>query len=304
MYHNGAFWICSMRLLRRSERVIVVYFAYAALLSQFLPLKQPIPAVTLFLNLTIIAGYFLLGYADSFRRRAFLGIVRDWYPLPLLLLAYREMGWFRPEHHAYRLEQVWVVWDRYFLNNFGGRAVIESLGPLIPSVLEVSYSLVYAIPSFSVAMIYSYRRRERTEQFLFPFVLAVLFCYALFPYFPSEPPRTVFPGQDFPSWNTIFRRFNWGLLGGYGIHTSVFPSAHVAAAFAAAFAIRRVLAGKRWVCRALAVLAVLIAAATVYGRYHYLADAAAGFAIAVAAAGLTGAFGRDRVATSSPGPSS
>jgi membrane-associated phospholipid phosphatase len=33
-------------------------------------------------------------------------------------------------------------------------------------------------------------------------------------------------------------------------------------------------------------MAVMIATATVYGRYHYLADAVAGLAIAVAAIGV------------------
>jgi len=271
--------------LRRSEWVVVAYFAYAAVLAQVLPLEPPIPAVTFALNAAIIATYFLLGYADSLRRARFLGAVRDWYPFPLVLLAYREMGWFAPAEHTFALERAWVVWDKLFLNEWGGRALIESLGPAVPSILEISYSLVYAIPHFSMAMIYAYRRRDRAEEFLFPFLLSVMLCYSLFPYFPSEPPRTVFPGEDFPSWNTIFRRFNWGLLGGYGIHTSVFPSAHVTAAFAAAFAVWRVLADRKWVGRAVLLLAVLIAAATVYGRYHYLVDAMAGFGIAVGVAG-------------------
>ncbi len=269
-----------MRLLRRSEWVLVVYFAYAAVLAHALPVKPSVPAVTLVVNVTIIAGYFLLAYADSFRRRPFLAIMRDWYALPLVLLAYREMGWFAPERHTFALERSWIVWDRLFLNELGGRAVIESLGPFFPSVLEVSYSLVYAIPHFSMAMIYAYRRREQAERFLFPFILSVMLCYALFPLFPSEPPRTVFPGQDFPSWNTVFRRFNWWLLGGYGIHTSVFPSAHAAAAFSAALAVRKVLSDRKWVGRTVLGLAVLIATATVYGRYHYLVDALAGFGIA------------------------
>ncbi len=273
------------RTLRRSEWVVVSYFTYTAVLAQVLPLKPPIPAVTLALNAAIIATYFLLGYADSLRRRPFLGAVRDWYPFPLVLLAYREMGWFAPAGHTFELEHAWIVWDKLFLNEWGVRALIESLGPVVPSILEISYSLVYAIPHFSMAMIYAYRRRERAEEFLFPFLLSVMLCYSLFPYFPSEPPRTVFPGQDFPSWNTVFRRFNWGLLGGYGIHTSVFPSAHVTAAFAAAFAVRKVLRDRKWVGRAVFVLAVLIATATVYGRYHYLVDAVAGLGIAVGVAG-------------------
>jgi hypothetical protein len=39
--------------------------------------------------------------------------------------------------------------------------------------------------------------------------------------------------------------------------------------------------------RVLLVIAVLIATATVYGRYHYAADAVAGFAVAVMAFGLS-----------------
>jgi membrane-associated phospholipid phosphatase len=70
------------------------------------------------------------------------------------------------------------------------------------------------------------------------------------------------------------------LLGIGGIHTSVFPSGHVAAAFSAAGGMCLFLPEHKWVGRFLAVLAVLIAIATVYGRYHYLADSLAGLLIA------------------------
>jgi membrane-associated phospholipid phosphatase len=119
-------------------------------------------------------------------------------------------------------------------------------------------------------------------------VLGVLLAYAQFPFWPSEPPRTVFPGEDVPSMQTIFRRFNWFLLGGYGIHTSVFPSAHVSGACSAAFGAMRALPEKPWVWRTLLVTAMLIATATVYGRYHYVVDAVAG----VAVSGLALALGR------------
>jgi len=46
----------------------------------------------------------------------------------------------------------------------------------------------------------------------------------------------------------------------------------------------------RWVARALFVMAALIATATVYGRYHYLADAAAGLLMAILALAFTRAF--------------
>jgi hypothetical protein len=179
----------------------------------------------------VIAGFAILAAAESLRKTELFSVIRDWYPAPLMLLAYREMGWFAPSHHSYTLEREWVVWDRALLNDWGIKAGIEALGPVLPALLEISYTLVYTIPMFSVAMLYVYRRRARVDRFLTTFLLGVLISYSLFPYFPSEPPRTVFPMQDFPAWETPFRRFNWLMLGGYGIHTSVFPSAHVSGAF-------------------------------------------------------------------------
>jgi membrane-associated phospholipid phosphatase len=272
--------------VRRSEWLLIAYFAYAGALAQFLPARPPVPVITLALNLAIIAGFALVAYADSLRRGRFLSILRDWYPAPLMLLAYREMGWFAPAHHSYELENVWVAWDKVLLNTWGLKPAIEWLGPVLPSVLEISYSLVYTIPSFALAMLYVYHRRSQVDRFLVIFLLGILTAYALFPCFPSEPPRTVFPGEDFPSVDTVFRRFNWWLLGGYGIHTSVFPSAHVAGAFSAAFAMLRLLGERKWVGRLLLALAALIATATVYGRYHYAADAAAGLGISLLACGL------------------
>jgi len=273
--------------LRRTEWVLVAYFSYVAILARLLPVKPPVPTVTLALTLMIIGGYGLLAYAVSLRRGRLLGVIRDWFPTPLLILGYREMGWFAPAEHTFELERTWVVWDRFFLNSMGVKSLIESLGPVLPSLLEISYSLVYAIPYFSLGLLYAYGHRERADRFLFPFSLAVLSACALFPFFPSEPPRTVFPGEDFPAWITIFRRFNWGLLGSYGIHTSVFPSAHVSGAFSAALAMRHALPEKRWAWRFLLLMAVLITTATIYGRYHYLADGAAGLALALAAALVT-----------------
>jgi membrane-associated phospholipid phosphatase len=172
------------------------------------------------------------------------------------------------------------------LRDWGLHRAIESLGPVIPSILEVAYILTYELAPFAVAMIYIYWRRKRVERFMFPFLMAVLLCYAQFPFWPSEPPRTVFPGEDFPTVITVFRRINWAMLGAYGIHTSVFPSAHVAGAFSTAFSMMITLHEHRWVGRLLLVLAILIATATVYGRYHYAADAVAGFTMAVVGFGL------------------
>ena len=260
-----------------------------------LPASRNVTAVTVSINVLVLGGLLLLVLADSLRRAELLGIARDWYPLPLMLLAYREMGWLAQPHLTTELEESWVVWDRLLLNEWGLRAIIESLGPLLPSILEISYTLVYSMAPFALAMLYLYQRRERAGALLFNFLLGVLAVYVLFPLFPSEPPWTVFPGQDYPACNTIFRQFNVGMLSRHGIHASVFPSAHVAGSFCAAFAMIRLLPEKKWVGRLLLFLAVSITLATVYGRYHYAVDALAGFAIGAAATAISARLEKRRL---------
>jgi membrane-associated phospholipid phosphatase len=268
---------------RSSEWVMIAYFLYAAVISAVLPVPTAVTSFTIGLNLTLVGGFVTLAYASRLRpEAAMLSIVRDWFPLSVLVLAYREMGWFAPAHHSFELEQGWVVWDRLLLNGWGAQGAIESLGPLLPGLLELCYSLVYTIGPFSMAALYFWGRRERADAFLFRFLLGTVFSYALFPYFPSEPPRAVFPGENFPTYDTIFRQFNWWLLGNQGIHTSVFPSAHVSSAYAGAFAMFRVMPERRWAGWALTVLATGIFCATIYGRYHYAVDAVAGLGVAVA----------------------
>src|ERR1035438_9843370 len=98
------------------------------------------------------------------------------------------MGWFALPHHGHMLEANWVTWDRLVLRG-GAKAAIETFGPLLPSVLEIAYALVYALAPFSIAVLYLYGRRDRVDRFLLIFSVGVLLCYAQFPFWPSEPPR-------------------------------------------------------------------------------------------------------------------
>lgn len=255
-------------------------------MAALLPLPPNMRVRTIVLNLTLLSGYVLLVSRDTVRPRESLSMARDWLPLALTLLAYHEMGWFALPHTTHSLEARWVVWDRIVLRG-GAKAVIELLGPVLPSVLEIAYLLVYALGPFSVAMLYAYHRRNRVDQFLFLFLVGVLLCYAQFPFWPSEPPRIVFPTEDLPGYLTAFREWNLWLLGKGGIHTSVFPSGHVAAAFSAAAGMWLFLPEHKWVGRLLCVTAVLVAVATVYGRYHYLVDAIAGLLMVGAALLIT-----------------
>ena len=257
------------------------YFIYASAVAAIRPIVPEMAVLVITLNVGLLLWFFVFSWGDRFRPDSYLGRIRDWFPIPLILLAYREMGWMYVPQPSQAFEYRWIRLDHVLLYNWGMKAAIESLGPVIPGVLEIAYLLVYAVPAIGVASLYLSGKRERVDDYYSVMLFAVLTSYAMYPWFPSEPPRSVFWGIDLPAYESGLRRLNLLLVGNYGIHTSVFPSGHAAAAFGSALALVRFLPERKWVGRRQMILAVLIAVATVYGRYHYAIDTLAGIALAI-----------------------
>jgi membrane-associated phospholipid phosphatase len=266
--------------MRVSEWIIATFFTWTSVLALTLPISTAMRVRTLAANGIVLLAYILL---FRLRDRLWVDYLRDWVPQALMILAYKQTGWFAPAKHTNALEHQWIVWDRLLLDTLHGRALIESLGVALPALLELSYSFVYAVPPLTMGVLYAIDLRKRSDTLLTIYLLGLFLCYAQFPFWPSEPPRTVFAGQDLPTVHTPLRDFNLWLVGNYGIHTSVFPSAHVSGAFAAAMAMLHLAPQRRRLLAAYFTYSTLVATATVYGRYHYAVDAVAGFVIGVSA---------------------
>ncbi len=258
-------------VLRRSEWFILAYFSYVAIAGTFFGIYRP-----WILLAAIAAAIFLLARGKK-------KIYRDLMPLAYTLAAYREMNWFAPKIHDHHLEHSWIVWDRWLLDDLHLRAAIEWAGVVMPSYLETCYMLVYAVAGVSIALLFLNHRRDQIDRFWLAYLAGTLGAYALFPYFPSEPPRTVFAGDDMPHIVTAVRRLNLWIVGGYGIHSSVFPSAHVSSALSAAWGLLATIPQRRWIGILMAIYGFSVALATIYGRYHFAADALAGVVISLLA---------------------
>lgn len=266
--------------MRSSEWLIAGYYLYVAVIAAwFFTPTSPVTWKACLMAAVIIAIMFAV---SRFPQRG-ASYLRDIAPAVYALAAYREMNWFTPAVHAHRLEQSWIAWDRRILDGFHLRAAIESGGPLLAGFLELCYMLVYTVAVISLLAIYANRRRDRVNLFWLAYLTGTLGAYGLFPYFPSEPPRTVFPGADVPHITTAIREFNLFIVGGYGIHSSVFPSAHVSLVLSAAWGLLAVIPKRRWIGWTMVGYGILVAIATVYGRYHYAVDALAGIVVSFAA---------------------
>lgn len=265
--------------LRVPEWIVIAFFGWVAAIAPFFPQRPGLRLQPLYCLIGVVVFLMLLVTLEQ--RLPVVRYIRDFMPLGLTLVAFQEMEFFLPARFDHAYESVWIRQDRLLLDTWGWRRAIESLGAVVPFYLESCYLLVYGVGTFCVVYLYLAHERERLSRFLTIYLLGTLLAYALFPYFPSEPPRYVYPGLDQPAVTTWMRTFNLWILRKGTIHIGVFPSAHVSSAFAAAWGMFAV--GRRRVAWGLLVYAVSVSIATVYGRYHYAADVETGFAISVVA---------------------
>ncbi len=272
---------------RRGERVVIGYFVYTALLTLVHP--QPVSHKIA----AALAPSLLLGAVWAAQRSGarWTEIARDWDPPALILAGYLQLEWFRAAPDV-ALQSRFEGWDRALLGELGLRRAVEAGGWPVHWLLELSYTLLYAIPAFCIASLYLARRRDRVDTFLSTFALGTFAAYALLPHFPTLPPREAFPGAELPSGSNVWRGVNLWLLGKFDISTSVFPSGHVAVAFSSAFGLFRALPENRRLFAGVLASAGVVYIATVYGRYHYAADGAASILISLAAWAVTEALDR------------
>jgi membrane-associated phospholipid phosphatase len=272
--------------LRKCEIVLVAYFFYLAALAPWFHDRPRADIRVLGIAGIVTSVIVALAWFDSRSRHAGFSIARDWVSLGLVLAAYRSLDLFSPENYTFALERSWVVWDHLVLDHWGLRKAIESSGPALPVYFEFCYLLTSGAGVYGLAVLYLRRKRNLAGEFLFIYILGTLLAYAIIPWFPSEPPRVVFPLLDSPHVLTAIRRYNLDVLSHAGIHAGVFPSAHVSSTFSAAWGLFAVLPKQKLFGWLFLIYAASVAVATVYGRYHFAVDAVAGIAVSIVAAGI------------------
>ncbi len=269
---------------RISEWVLISFFAYVAVISPWFPDRPNLSYQVLVVLVGVISLLLALARMEQTRLSKAISVGRDWLPLLLTLVAFREMELFLPKRFEHHYETAWIQWDRLILGDWHIRAAIESFGNLIPFYLEFCYLLVYGLGAYCVAVLYFQHQRRCVDRFLTVYLAGTLTAYALFPYFPSQPPRLVFPEIGAPGVTTWAHHLNLYILSKATIHVGVFPSAHVSSAFSAAWAMFLLLPKKKIFGWALLFYGISVSVATIYGRYHYAADVLAGFGISLIAA--------------------
>ena len=198
-------------------------------------------------------------------------LLHDWLvPPALLLLGYWTSGLLFAGPMP-RVEAALSAVDRWLEIDPAARATPRWFA----EVLELAYAGVYLLVPLALLIHLTSAAAPDPARFWTVILVTDFVCFACLPWIQTRPPRALSTAQP---WDTALRRLNLGLLGKTSIHVNTFPSGHAAEALAAALL---VMAAPWPVAAAVALAAVLVSAGAVLGRYHYAADAIAGWGVAV-----------------------
>jgi len=253
--------------LRGCEKIALAYFVYLPCLG----LIRHLSAGRLLFLAFVPAALWAVWRVQSRSGSRPVEIVRDWWPLGLILAGYWTMGWFATAPRQ-ALEPELLGIDRALLYRAHLQALIEAAGALGPAILESVYLLLYAIPPACVGVLYACGARSQVPRFVLLVFAGTFATYALLPYCPVISPRLAFPGADLPHYSGISRRFTIWLLDCLDISTSVLPSGHVAVALSSALGLFAALRRRPVFGWCALVLTALVYLATIYCRYHYAVD--------------------------------
>ena len=160
------------------------------------------------------------------------------------------------------------------------RLAIQDVSRRTPRILVETFEAAYAgvyllIPLALLAPPPATRQHRSADRFWSIVLITDFICFGVLPWVQTRPPRALELGEP---WKSSLRAFNLRVLGATSIQVNTFPSGHAAEGLVAFLL---VLAAPPWIVVPVLLAAMAVSAGAVLGRYHYLADAVAGWVVAL-----------------------
>ena len=206
-----------------------------------------------------------------------LRFVRSWYPLPLYIFFFEELqglvhaifpGWF---------DRWLIAFDYGFAQVHPSAWLARFANPALNDAMQFCYMTYFLFLVLLPAILYFSRERGAFWSVMTATAMAHYTVYVIALLFPIESPYFALAslntkplvGGPFTATIELVEHFG-------RVHGAAFPSAHVAGSMVAIWAAARYRRGLFWAC--LPFFAGMCVA-TVYGRYHYVADVLAGIVV-------------------------
>jgi hypothetical protein len=248
----------------RWQLASLAFFAYLALLADLQPRVSRRARIRVWTGAALGAAL-----AIAATRLPPDGIANAWLlPPALLLLGYWTSG-------LLFVAPMPAVERRLLAIDAGLRvhAIAARMPRLVAELLELAYIGVYPLIPFALWI--AIGAGVTPDRFWTVILVIDYICFGMLAWIQTRPPRAL--GIDLP-WRSAWQRVNHRVVEKSSIQVNTFPSGHAAEALAAALL---VLGASGSLVTLMFAAAIGVSAGAVLGRYHYAADAIAGWAVAL-----------------------
>ena len=230
-------------------------------------------AITLLAGFTIFA-VILAHFSIRVLTPRQASIFRDWLPVVLMLVPYWQTGQFFVGPNE-RIQARLVEIDRWLLNLIP--LMTGTSGRYTRLSMEWAYMFCYPLVPLGLGVLYAAGLRHYASTYWFIVLVPTYLCYAITPFVPALPPRSIAGKQQIAPAPNKGRVMNLWILRYGSIQAISFPSAHVASAVAISFVLLRFvpIAGVIFL-----IVSFGIAIGAVVGGYHYAIDVLLGAVMA------------------------
>jgi membrane-associated phospholipid phosphatase len=274
-------WFCEIReACGAFEWITLAYFAWLEAIVLLCHRNISHADRYFAIHLLIAAAIACLVGSAARSRNKVLRFARHWYPLPLYIFCFEELqglvhaifpGWFDPWLVAFDYNIAGVhpsVWLARFAS------------PALNDFMQFAYMTYFLELVILPAILYAARERLAFWTVMVSTAIANDSIYVIAILLPVESPYYSLANLQTKPLHGGGCTALIGLIERFGrVHGAAFPSAHVAGSMVAVLAAWRY---RRWLFWLCAPFFACMCVATVYGRYHYVADVLAGLAVGIA----------------------
>jgi membrane-associated phospholipid phosphatase len=291
--------------LHATDVLIIGFFGFLTALNLLLASRIPHWQILVGINLGVVVCILALAIARHATGSRILAFVHDWYVAPMVFFSFKELYYMvRPIHLGRDYDAELIAIDRMVFGVDPTVWLAQYAHPLVTEILQIAYTSFFLL--FLILGYELYRRRNLELFRFYVFTCTYGFYLSYLGYFllPAVGPRFTLHDfstldQELPGlWLTPYLR--WFVNAGesipmgvsnaeaiIGTQRDVFPSGHTMLMLVMMFFGVRYRLRVRYL---LIVTGILLITATVYQRYHYVIDLAAGAAFAILCIGTAPAL--------------
>jgi len=276
-------------LLSPADKIVIAYIGLIAAVIAVLHKQVPgWPALLVghALACSIVVVIALVSRSARISRLRPGALIRGWYPVALIPMTYKELGYLIPLVHPHDLDWELAALDLRLFGVYPSIWLERFLWPPLTEVLQLCYLTYYILPIALGAVLW--RKGWFDKFFFFVFTLALGFYLSYIGYIlvPAIGPRFILAGQQTRPLVGVFlfEPIRAMLDRAEGITRDCFPSGHTQVTLTVLYYARRFHRRTFWWLLGPGSGLII---STVYLRYHYVVDLLAGallaaFVVAVA----------------------